>query len=408
MRRSKFSPVFGPWAIVLQALVFALSLSACSTFDRSSAVPAPERRKALVLGLPNARFFVDEPKAMAAEQRQALLREARRLGVAKGGVLPTAHLLSLSGGGDNGAFGAGLLVGWTAHGDRPKFKLVTGVSTGALIAPFAFLGSEYDGPLTDVYTNIDPDKVFEKRFTLLAAVAQDALADTSPLYRTISHYVDERVLAQIAAEYEKGRLLLIQTTDLDAGRPVIWNIGAIAASGRPEALDVVRHVMLASASIPAAFPPVMFDVEADGHAYQEMHVDGGAVSQAFLVPPSLNTRAVLAEEDYRRSVVAYVIRNSRLTVDWSDVERQTLSIAGKAVSTMINYNGVSDLFRMYLVTQRAGASFNFAYIGDEFHAPHPTDFDPEYMRALYRFAYDKAAKGYPWEHAPPGFGGGGK
>jgi len=396
-----------PWrARALAALMLAFSLFAasCSSIDRRSAVPPPERRDALVLGLPNARFFIDEPRAMAEEQQRALAREARILGVERGGELPTAYLLSLSGGGDNGAFGAGLLVGWTAHGDRPKFKLVTGVSTGALIAPFAFLGPDYDAALTEVYTNIDPSKVYEKRFLLVAAVAQDALSDTHPLYETISHFVDEALVARIAAEYEKGRLLLIQTTDLDAGRPVIWNIGAIAASGRPEAISLIRHVLLASASIPAAFPPVMFDVEANGQHYQEMHVDGGAVSQAFLVPPSLNARAVIEKEGYRRNVVAYVIRNSRLVTDWSDVERQTLSIAEKAVSTLINYNGVGDLYRMYMVTQRAKASFNLAFIDGDFHAPHPVDFDPEYMRALYRFAYDKAAQGYPWEHAPPGFG----
>lgn len=235
--------------------------------DRRSAVPENERQAVTVLGLPNARFFVDQPAAISAEQGRALVREAKALGVDRGGTLPTAYLLSLSGGGDNGAFGAGLLVGWTAHHDRPKFKLVTGVSTGALIAPFAFLGPEYDGALTDVYTNSEPSKIYVRRFPALAALTQDALSDSTPLYETISRYVDDSLLARIAAEYEKGRLLLIQTTDLDAGKPVLWNVGAIAASGNPGALDLVRHILLASAAIPAAFPPVLFDVEANGNAY---------------------------------------------------------------------------------------------------------------------------------------------
>jgi predicted patatin/cPLA2 family phospholipase len=381
-----------------------LLLGSCSSIEPRTAVPPADRKSTSVLGLPNARFFIDQPAAMSAEQERALNREARALGVAKGGVLPTAHVLSLSGGGDNGAFGAGLLVGWTAHGDRPKFKLVTGVSTGALIAPFAFLGPEHDAALTDVYTNIEPSRVYEKRFLPYAALAQDALSDSTPLYQTISHYLDETMLARIAAEYEKGRLLLIQTTDLDAGRPVIWNIGAIAASGHPQAASLIRHILLASAAIPAAFPPVLFDVEANGKQYQELHVDGGAVSQAFLIPPSLNTRAAIERSGYRRnSLIAYIIRNSRLTTEWTDVERTTLPIAEKAVSTMINYNGVGDLYRMYLVTQRAGASFNVAYVGEDFHAPHPQEFDQTFMRTLYRYAYDKAARGYPWDHAPPGF-----
>ncbi len=382
----------------------ALLLNACASIAPRAPVPAAERKSTSVLGLPNARFFVDQPAPMAAEQALALEREAKSLGVPKGGVLPTAYLLSLSGGGDDGAFGAGLMVGWTKHGDRPRFKLVTGVSTGSLIAPFVFLGPDYDGQLKDVYTNINPTRVYEKRFLPYAALAQDALSDSAPLYQTIAHYLNEEMLARIAAEYHKGRLLLIQTTDLDAGRPAIWNIGAIAASGDPRAPDLIRHILLASASIPAAFPPVIFDVEANGRPYQEMHVDGGAVSQAFLVPPSLNTHAALERSGYKRKdVVSYIIRNSRLTTEWTDVEQTTLPIAERAVSTMINYNGVGDLYRMYLVTQRAGASFNLAFITPDFQAPHPEEFDPTFMRALYHYAYEKAERGYPWEHAPPGF-----
>ena len=149
---------------------------------------------------------------------------------------------------------------------------------------------------------------------------------------------------------------------------------------------------------------MFFDVEANGKTYQEMHVDGGAVSQAFLVPPSLNVRKAQEQSGFRRkSLVAYIIRNSRLATEWSDVERATLPIAGRAVSTLINYNGVGDLYRMYLVTQRANAAFNLAFIRDDFQAEHTEEFDQTYMRALYRFAYEKAARGYPWDHAPPGF-----
>ena len=199
-------------------------------------------------------------------------------------------------------------------------------------------------------------------------------------------------------------MLAIQTTDLDAGYPVIWNIGAIARSGTPEALGLIRHILLASASIPAAFPPVLFDVEARGAPYQEMHVDGGAVSQAFLVPPSVNPHLAQAETGYHRKMVAYIIRNSRLTTEWTDVERRTLSIAERAVTTMINYNGVGDFYRMYMETRRAGAGFNLAYIGNDFQADHKEEFDTGYMRALYRYGFDKAVKGYPWQDAPPGFG----
>jgi hypothetical protein len=390
----------------VRAAVFAICvsfLSACAVSERGPAVPPSETNEATVLGLPNARFFVDRPEAILAEQERALIREAKTFGVPRGGTLPAANLLSLSGGGDNGAFGAGLLVGWTAHGDRPKFKYVAGVSTGALIAPFAFLGPEYDAALTDVYTNVDPSKIYEKRF-ITAALTEDALADTTPFYETISRYFDSEMLTKIAAEYEKGRILIIQTTDLDAGKPVLWNIGAIAASGDPRALDLIRHILLASASIPVAFPPVMFDVVAERKPYQEMHVDGGTVSQIFLVPPSVNPRVALEKIGYRRAVASdYIICNSRLRPEWSEVERLTVPIAEKAVSTMISYNRIGDLRRMYSISQRAGASFNLAYIGDDFQHEHKEDFDQAYMRALYNYAYEKAEKGYPWQHALPGF-----
>ena len=392
-----------PKRLVLSLVAtWALTLAACSTLERKNAVPPELRRSTSVLGIPNARFFADQPEVMMAEQKRELAREAKYVGARPGSELPTANLLSLSGGGDDGAFGAGLLVGWTAHGDRPKFKLVTGVSTGALISPFAFLGSEYDDALTDVYTNIHQSDIFTKRF-VTAALTDDAMADTAPLYATISRHVDARMMARIAEEYGKGRILLIQTTDLDAGYPVIWNIGAIAEVGTAEALNLIRHVMLASASIPAAFPPVMFDVEAGGNSYQEMHVDGGASSQAFLIPPSIDPNVARAQAGYSRKVAAYIVRDSRLTTEWSDTERKTLSVAGKGVSTMINFSGVSDFYRMYLETRRAHAAFNLAYIGSDFHAPHPSDFDQTYMRALYHYAYDKAAHGYPWQDAPPGF-----
>ena len=401
---------YGFSRIPVHAVLITICISllfACSTFDRRSAVPQSEMDAATVLGLPNARFFLDHQAPITAELARGLAREAKILGIPSGGVLPTANILSLSGGGDNGAFGAGLLVGWTAHGDRPMFHLVTGVSTGALIAPFAFLGPEYDAPLTDLYTNLAPAKVYEKRFIVTGALIEDALSDSTPLYKSISRYVDEKMLTKIAAEYEKGRLLLIQTTNLDAGQPVIWNIGAIAASGNPASLDLIRHIMLASAAIPATFPPVMFNVEVNGTPYQELHVDGGAVTQAFLIPPSVNLGEARREAGFRRkNLVAYIIRNSRLRSDYSDVDRQTLPIGEKAVLTLINYAGIGDLYRMFIVMQRLDASYNLAYIDDAFQAEHKEDFDQEYMRALYHYAYEKALRGYSWNHAPPGVAAG--
>ncbi|WP_431267690.1 patatin-like phospholipase family protein [Dankookia sp. P2] len=205
-------------------------------------------------GLPNARFWADtEVPELAEEALRALERERRQLGLGKSDWLPPANLLALSGGSDDGAFGAGLLVGWTAAGDRPEFKLVTGVSTGSLIAPFAFLGPAYDQQLREVYTAIRPSDVFRRR-GYLEIPFDEAMSDTQPLLGLISRNANEQMLAAIAREYDKGRLLLIGTTNLDVMRPIIWNIGAIAASGHPDALRLFRSILLASSAVPAVFP----------------------------------------------------------------------------------------------------------------------------------------------------------
>lgn len=167
------------------------------------------------------------------------------------GERPPANFLALSGGGEKGAFGAGLMVGWSESGQRPEFKLVTGVSTGALIAPFAFLGPSRDQQLRRVFTDITQKDVFSARW-LMAALYHDALSDTAPLFTLISEFVNAEMLADIAREYYRGRLLFIGTTNLDVQRPVIWNVGAIAASQHPGALDLVRKIGGHSWRIPAS------------------------------------------------------------------------------------------------------------------------------------------------------------
>ena len=387
--------------LLLAALSFSvLSLGACSIPERGPGVPAADTARALPLGIPNARFFADgDPKAMidegarAFEREQALLRAEGKPATR----LPPAYYLAVSGGGDNGAFGAGLMNGWTALGTRPEFKMVTGVSTGALIAPFAFLGPDYDAALRDVYTNMTPDKVFKPR-GLPAALFNDAMADTGPLSEVIAGYANQAMLDAIAREYQKGRLLLIGTTYLDAQRPTIWNIGAIAASGHPGSLELFRKILRASAAIPGLFQPVLFDVEIDGRKYQEMHVDGGAIAQLFLYPPSIN----LGTSGYRRERHAYVIRNARLDPDYAESERRTISIAGRAINTMLAASGQNDVLRTYFISQRDGVDYNLAYIGADFSAPKAGEFDQTYMRALYAYGFKEGQDGKAWHKLPPG------
>ncbi|MBK8536987.1 MAG: patatin-like phospholipase family protein [Candidatus Competibacteraceae bacterium] len=392
---------------LLIGLVILLLAPGCATPPRQSAVPEKLQNQAQIPGLEKVRYRLGNPDDIAEMEREGIesikREEAYLAASGHHGPLPPAVFLAISGGGDNGAFGAGLLNGWTAAGNRPTFKLVTGVSTGALTAPFAFAGPTYDATLKEVYTTISAKDILEPR-SLLAALTSDAMADNHPLGKLLAKYVNQALLDVIAAEYAKGRLLLVGTTDLDARRGIIWNLTKIAASRDPKALDMFRTLMIASAAIPGAFPPTMIDVAVNGQPYQEMHVDGGATAQVFVYPPSLHlkdeTRQLGLKPRERR---AYVIRNSRLDPEWSQVERSTMTIAGRAISSLIHTQGIGDLYRIYLTTQRDGVDFNLAYIPDSFNAPHQEDFDTEFMRQLFAVGYDLAAKGYPWQKTPPGF-----
>ncbi len=396
----RLSPKLNPGLILIGA---ALILSGCSLPVRQSAVPQAWSEKAEVAGLPGVRYMVrSEMSAFTRDGIEAYFREvAYRKASGQTGPLPPAIFLALSGGGDDGAFGAGVLCGWTAAGDRPEFKVVTGISTGALIAPFAFLGPKYDSVLRAVYTRSTPGDILEER-SFLAAVFDDALADNAPLERLLNKYVTEDMLKEIAREHERGRMLLISTTNLDARQAIIWNMGKIAASGQPGALTLFHKIMLASAAIPGAFPPMMFDVEADGKRYQEMHVDGGAMAQVFLYPPSLRVADISKQYNIVRERRLYIIRNARLDPDWAEVERRTLSIASRAITSLIQTQGIGDLYKIYAEAKRDGFDYNLAYVPKTFNAPHKADFDTDYMRALFQTGYDLAVKGYHWDKTPPG------
>lgn len=382
-----------------------LGVQGCSHPDRLDAVPYELTTQAVLPGMPQVRYWIDrDPAPIIRDGVASFVRQQQYLAsIDHEGPIPPAHFLAVSGGGDNGAFGAGLLVGWTEAGTRPEFKLVTGVSTGALTAPFAYLGPDYDHVLKEVYTTISPDDIMEER-SVFAAVLDDAIADNRPLWNTVSRYANEEMLDRIAFEYqEKGRLLLIGTTDIDARQAVVWNIGAIATSGHPKALELFRNILVASAAIPGVFPPTMIEVEVDGQAYQEMHVDGGAMSQAFVYPGSLN----LQEEEEKRGVdierSVYIIRNARLDPEWARTERQTLEIVGRAVTSLIHTQGIGDIYKIYLLAQRDEVDFNLAFIGPEFQADHPEEFDTTYMNALFDYGYNLGRNGYPWSKHPPGY-----
>jgi Patatin-like phospholipase len=394
----------GKGATPIVALVL-LILQGCAGTSRSDAVPSSLAEDASVPGFTNQIRYFARSAAHVELLRQDFVDSWKREETylrSQGlqGPLPPAAYLAISGGGDDGAFGAGFLNGWTKAGTRPQFKLVTGISTGALIAPFAFLGSSYDEKLKGIYTGISFKNVGVRRF-ILAVLFQDAAVDNGPLRKLVKENVTQEMVEAIAAEHAKGRILLIGTTNLDARRPVIWNITAIAASGRPEALELIRQLLIASAAIPGTFPPEMIDVEAEHRKFQEMHVDGGTSAQVFIYPPAVGLKQLSQEAGAERERTLYIIRNARLDPEWAQVDRRTLTIAFRAISSLIQYQGIGDLYRIYNTTRKDGVGFNLAFIPSTFKTPHKTDFDTPYMRALYDTGYRLASEGYAWYKEPP-------
>ncbi|MGB5464854.1 MAG: patatin-like phospholipase family protein, partial [Sedimenticolaceae bacterium] len=295
-----------------------------------------------------------------------------------------------------------LLLGWTATGERPEFTMVTGVSTGALTAPFAFLGPDYDDELREVYTTTTTEDIAVKRSWLDAAFG-DSVTDTAPLQKLIAKYIDPEMIDAIAREHEKGRRLFIGTVNLDAGRSVIWNIGAIAASDYPQKMALIREILRASAAIPVAFPPVMISVEAEGGQYDEMHVDGGTGSQVFVYPAAIDWKLITEKLKVRGKPQVYVIRNSFLDPDYNGMTRSVFPIAVRTIDSLIRTQGVGDLYQIYALCKRDGNDFHLAYIPSDFTYEPAEGFDPVYMQKLLDYGYQRAVQGYPWETAPPGF-----
>jgi len=372
----------------------------CSSLPERNPLPESLGDTAEIPGIAGARHWADEPPPEIDDWFKLTKEQLQTKYPAAYGQ---AHnYLAISGGGQRGAFGAGLLCGWTVTGNRPEFTLVTGVSTGALIAPFAFLGPEYDPVLKAIYTDYSTKDIVEPR-SILKTLTGDAATDSWPLQEKIAKYVNENVMAAIAAEHAKGRLLAIVTTNLDSARPVAWNIGRIAANGSPEALQLIRDVMLASASVPAAFPPVMFEVEADGRRYDELHVDGGATSVLYLYPIGLDWEKLTELLEVKGKPSVYILRNGRWRKQWVSVKRSTIPIAIRTIDSLMGSAVLGDSYRIYLATQRDGIGYNLAYMPESFNEESSEFFDNEYMTKLFDLGQQMAIDGYQWNTVPPGY-----
>ena len=368
---------------------------------RKNPVPEELTSQVGIEGIPEARFWADEWPKFSLERFETYTDADFRKRFP--GIYEKTHsYLAISGGGANGAFGAGLLEGWTASGTRPEFTMVTGISTGALTAPFAFLGPDYDDELKEVYTTISTKDILKKRGILTAAFG-DSMADTTPLKALIAKYVTADMVSAIAREHQRGRRLYVGTVNLDAGRSVIWNIGTVAASDYSRKLELIHDILRASAAIPVAFPPVAISVKSNGRQYEELHVDGGTGTQVFVYPAAVDWKRITKKLKAQGDPRIYVIRNSFLEPDYKGINRKVVPIASRTIDSLIRTQGIGDLYQIYALCERDGNDFNLAYIPAEFTEEPSEVFDPVYMGKLYELGYQMASKGYPWVKAPPGF-----
>ncbi len=387
--------------VVAAAAAAALLIAGCAREGPVVASPPPELYVAATPpALPAVRGWGDDLSSAqveaAREAVQAALR-ARWFAAGRPARGVEVETLALSGGGPDGAFAAGLLAGWSEAGDRPEFELVTGVSVGALIAPFAFLGVDRDAELRGLITGITTEDVLVFRFfgALRGALG---VADPEPLRRRLGAVVTDAMLAEIAYEHRRGRRLLVVTTNIDAARPVLWDMGAIADAG---ARQLFLDVLLASASIPGAFPPVPIEVEAGGRRFVELHVDGGVTRSVTIGPTGLaDVLDMAAPFPVRRRI--FVIQNNTLAPPYQPVERTIPGIAARTVSTLIRAQSAGDLTQIWLAADRAGAEFNVAFVPPGLGAASATEFDPETMGRLYDAAFAAARDGVAWLRTPPG------
>ncbi len=313
---------------------------------------------------------------------------------------PVHSALVLSGGSADGAFGVGVLSGWTESGTRPEFDYVTGISTGAIIAPFAFLGPDYDDILAAAYTSITKDSVFQ-RLGISSALWGSSLADTSPLARLLETHITDEMVVGIAQEQKRGRSLIIQTTQFDALRPTVWDITAIAANRGAQAAPLIRKIILASAAVPGLFPPVAIEWTANGQSFTELHVDGAVSSQVFAYPAQIRVAELDAAMGVSIKRQIFVIQNGNAVSFYEQAPVKTIPIIRRAISGLLLNQLNRDVERIYFLSQRDGIDFNMIAIPDDFKADRSSEFDQQYMNDLYDLGLEMARTGDFWQPLPP-------
>lgn len=371
------------------ALLMALTVLSGCVQSLQRAHDAPEANTATVAGYSGIRAYRDAKIDEAPENVTDWAPKAGSDGL---------DFLMISGGGAGGAFTVGVLAAWTDTKTRPHFDVVTGVSTGALIAPYAFLGSAHDKALVHLYTSGVAEDLVAPKGPL--GLFGSSLLKSEPLRKMVERFITSAVLDQIASEHRKGRRLLVLTTNLDSQRAVVWNMGAIAASGRPDALKLFQNVMLASASIPGVYPAVTIEAESQGRQFVELHSDGGAASQVSILPQALLTSTSSLGPPRKQKANFYIIVNNALMPEFGLTKNKTFSVMAKAYSIFLKSQAQSELIALHSYARRTGARFHLATIDAQVPYSMMDPFDTKYMRAVYDLGYKGTVSGALWRDTP--------
>lgn len=383
-------------ALLLGLAALSLTAGGCSTTTPRNPYTQAEAESADVPGMPSdVRFYADAPAPVFERFRQGVVTQAQARH-------EPVTFLALSSGGADGAFGAGFMRGLTEAHQRPQFTIVSGISTGALMAPFVFLGSRYDDTLQKLYTD-GYASALVKDVNLLNAVVGNAFVDSDKLGKFIAQYIDQGILDAVAAEHRKGRRLLVVSTNLDQQRSVVWNMGAIADSHSPNALKLFRQVLAASASIPALFPPRLIEVESGGHTFQEMHVDGVALRQLYVAPDEVIFGGRGAGSNPIKDL--YILVNNKIDPSFKLVDDNTVSVAARSLSTILRREGRNNVLSAYANAQASGVGYHIAFIDADVPEPPSGDaadqFSTEYMSTLFARGEARGRAPSPWLSHPP-------
>lgn len=393
-----------------------LFLASCSISDRFAAPPNPDNTNNLFNDTA-IRTWGDIPFPI----EQHLSTEAKRrhtydatIVIDELGNPKPQHHLTISGGGANGAYGAGLLNGLTDSGYRPEYRLVTGISTGAIIGLYAFLGKEYDDKLKSFYTQLKDSDLYKTRY-IWQLFSSASLLDTSAFEAKVRNEINRELLDKVKQQYLRGRNFLVKTTNLDEQRPVVWNMGAIAMHNTPEAEMLFENVILASASIPGIFEPVLIPVIKDGVVHDEMHVDGGVIAQVFFIPDNIDITEFdrveqlnLAHHGHvlkdKVESTVWLINNSRIAANWHPTSLSITDIVGRSIATMIKFQGRSNIAKIYKQSLSTNSSFNLSFIASQVpDAPDDAPFDQDYMRSMYCYGYAQGRNHQHWQHNLPDY-----